>query len=678
MKKEKWKNLYIILCGIGFVFCYAYLIICSKTGDMFWGSVPKGAVLVAMEILFTLAMTVMDYKFGGKLATILLGIALGYSFLGMLRTRDLSIFAGLVTSAVGLAAVLLICAYKKKAAKIYNSDSLAIKSISASFTAMYFLDLKKDEYSEYSSVPDVREAVGKTGTDIRENLRRGFEKMTDPDQMESLLEFVNIDTLSERIKGQKYIRQDFHGPVFGWCSVAIYPVKHDEDGQLIRALLGIQQVDEYRKRELIYRDKLRYQASYDELTGILNRNGFFEAVGNKLEKNKDTSWLVVCLDIKNFRVVNELFGQVIAEKVLRNIAAALSGFHRESAVCGRIYGDRFAVLMQESDFTEGEIVDLLKPLTKLENESSYHMHIHAGVYHVTDPFMEISVMCDRAIEAIATVKENLQQVVVFYDQSMGDKRRQETEIINEVDNAIETGQFKMFLQPQVTCDGTLLGGEALVRWFHPEKGMIPPAMFIPVLEQSGQIIRMDQIIWEEACKRLKAWKDAGYENLHISVNISPKDFYFYDLYRTFTNLVEQYGINPDMLKLEITETVLMTEAKDHLDVLKKLRAYGFTIEIDDFGSGYSSLNTLGEMEVDVLKLDLGFLRKAERDEKSKTILGFVLKLAKSLNLVTVSEGVEQESQVEYLRDAGCDVLQGYYFSKPLPVDEFEQKYGITF
>ena len=150
------------------------------------------------------------------------------------------------------------------------------------------------------------------------------------------------------------------------------------------------------------------------------------------------------------------------------------------------------------------------------------------------------------------------------------------------------------------------------------------------------------------------------------------------MYRTFTNLVEQYGINPDMLKLEITETVLMTEAKDHLDVLKKLRAYGFTIEIDDFGSGYSSLNTLGEMEVDVLKLDLGFLRKAERDEKSKTILGFVLKLAKSLNLVTVSEGVEQESQVEYLRDAGCDVLQGYYFSKPLPVDEFEQKYGITF
>lgn len=323
------------------------------------------------------------------------------------------------------------------------------------------------------------------------------------------------------------------------------------------------------------------------------------------------------------------------------------------------------------------MIELLNPLTKLETESSYHMHIHAGVYHITDSSLEIPVMYDRAIEAIETVKDNLQQVVVYYDQSMGDKRRQETEIVNEVDNAIETGQFKMYLQPQVTCEGQLLGGEALVRWFHPEKGMISPAMFIPVLEQSGQIIRMDRVIWEEACKRLKVWKDAGYEKLHISVNISPKDFYYFDLYDTFTGLVEQYEIPPEKLKLEITETVLMTEAKGCLEVLKKLRAYGFVIEIDDFGSGYSSLNTLGEMEVDVLKLDMGFLQKAERDEKSKKILGFVLKLAKSLNLITVTEGVELEEQVSYLRDAGCDVLQGFYYSKPLPVEEFEQKYHIT-
>jgi EAL domain-containing protein (putative c-di-GMP-specific phosphodiesterase class I) len=195
-----------------------------------------------------------------------------------------------------------------------------------------------------------------------------------------------------------------------------------------------------------------------------------------------------------------------------------------------------------------------------------------------------------------------------------------------------------------------------------------------VLERTGLICRLDKYIWELACKKLREWKDSGLKDCHISVNISSKDFYLTDIYSTFTELVEKYEISPQKLRLEITETAIMRDLETQLELIERLRNYGFAVEIDDFGSGYSSLNMLKDMNVDTLKIDMGFLRRTDYEERSRTILKTVISLSKQLGMEVVTEGVETEEQVNFLEASGCDIFQGYYFAKPMPTEEFEKKY----
>jgi EAL domain-containing protein (putative c-di-GMP-specific phosphodiesterase class I) len=263
---------------------------------------------------------------------------------------------------------------------------------------------------------------------------------------------------------------------------------------------------------------------------------------------------------------------------------------------------------------------------------------------------------------------------VYYSDDMMSGAIYERNLLGEFDSALEKNQFQMFLQPQTDAEGKLLGGEALVRWLHPERGMVPPGKFISVFEKTGMIYRLDYYIWRCACEKLREWKDRGLEQYYISVNISPRDFYYLDIYSTFVELVNEYRISPANLKLEITETALMSDFDKQFMLMKRLREYGFQIEIDDFGSGYSSLNMLKDMPVDVIKIDMGFLRQTEHMKKSRIILETIVSLAKRLEMPVVVEGVETEEQLAFLKELECNVYQGYYFSKPIPVAEFEEKY----
>ena len=213
-----------------------------------------------------------------------------------------------------------------------------------------------------------------------------------------------------------------------------------------------------------------------------------------------------------------------------------------------------------------------------------------------------------------------------------------------------------------------------MRWIHPERGLVPLGEFIPVLEKTGYICRLDMNTWELACRKLREWQDNGFTDYHISVNISPKDFYFTDVYKTFTELVERFGIKPENLHLEITETAIMNDFKKQLVLIQRLREYGFCVEMDDFGSGYSSLNMLKDMCVDTLKVDMEFLRKTENSERARTILKMIISLSKQLGMEVITEGVETKEHVDLLTETGTDIFQGYYFSKPMPVDEFEKRY----
>ncbi|MDE7138149.1 MAG: EAL domain-containing protein, partial [Ruminococcus sp.] len=276
------------------------------------------------------------------------------------------------------------------------------------------------------------------------------------------------------------------------------------------------------------------------------------------------------------------------------------------------------------------------------------------------------------------IKDSYQNIVAYYDSHLRDDFISEQKVISEFENAIETGQFRAYIQPQITADGRINGGEVLVRWIHPD-GVIPPCKFIEIFEQTGLISRLDIYMWELACIQLDKWNREGRTDYYLSVNISQKDFYLLDVYEVITSLVDKYQINPESLHLEITETAVMNNPAVQLKLIQRLRDFGFIIEIDDFGSGYSSLNTLKDLTADVLKIDMGFLKDTEnKEERSKTILGMIVSLAKSLDMEVITEGVETKEQVNFLTEFGCDIFQGYFFAKPMPVGEFEEKYLSTY
>ena len=220
-------------------------------------------------------------------------------------------------------------------------------------------------------------------------------------------------------------------------------------------------------------------------------------------------------------------------------------------------------------------------------------------------------------------------------------------------------------------EGKTIGAEALVRWIHPEEDIRPPFSFIPVFEKNGMIAEVDRYIWRKSCEILARWQKEG-KDLFISVNISPKDFYLLDVPATLKGLVEEYRVKPERLRLEITETMMMNEAEAHMEILRDLQAAGFFIEMDDFGSGYSSLNLLREMPVDVLKIDMVFLQKASQNLRAKVIVEEVIALARKLGIVSLTEGVETKKQYDTLMEMGCQMYQGYYFAKPMPVEDFER------
>lgn len=449
-----------------------------------------------------------------------------------------------------------------------------------------------------------------------------------------------------------------------------YRNMHDDRGMGIGCFFKIEDKTEDVKR---FKEE-RYRATHDCMTGLYNREGFFEAAKEFVINHADAQMYIIASNIKDFKLVNELFGTDKGDEVLKNLAGILDKSGHGECVTGRIAGDKFVKAMLKEDFDEQLIVDKMEALCSLTEDGNYKMHAYIGVCEVGDVNEPIQTMYDKANMAIDRIKGDYQQVVSFYDDSDMKRLMMEKNVVAEFDRAIENKEFILYLQPQVDHTGKALGAEALVRWQHPQRGLLYPNSFIGILERAGLIYKLDNYIWETSAQRLKMWKNAGLEQYHISVNISAKDFYYLDLYEVFTGLVKKYDINPARLNLEITETVIMSDVKMHMEVISKLQEFGFHIEIDDFGSGYSSLNTLKDIKADVLKIDMLFLRDTENQSRSKAILSSVISMAKTLNMPVITEGVETKNQVDFLSVMGCEMFQGYYFSKPVPVKEFEQKY----
>ena len=458
----------------------------------------------------------------------------------------------------------------------------------------------------------------------------------------------------------------------------VYQRLRDKKGVIIGSYIKIDDITQ----DLAKLNSEIVRSSNDSLTGLNNRSAFFKKAKELLRTSAFVPRYLVCTNIKYFKLINDLFGNDFGDKILCETAAILKKIpdlededKKDNCIIGRIAGDKFAILIRKELFSKEKILENLNKLQNLTKDLNYHLQISIGVYEISDIYESVASMVDKANLAIQTIKDEYSRNIAFYDTSLMDKLMAEKSVIGSFNKALSEGEFQIYLQPQIDCkSNSVVGAEALVRWNSPEQGLVMPSEFIAPLEKAGYIYKLDEYIWNLAAMQLKEWQEKGLD-FYIAVNISAKDFYFLDLVSIFNGLVKKYGINPKRLKLEITETVLIHDIKMHTKVIDELQSYGFSIEMDDFGSAYSSLNALKDLAVDLIKIDMAFLRETKYTQRSRHIINAIIKMAKSLGITIISEGVETAEQAEFLKDLGCDLLQGYYFSRPVPVKEFTETYA---
>ena len=462
----------------------------------------------------------------------------------------------------------------------------------------------------------------------------------------------------------------------------------EKDGETVYIYVNYQQLLDEKGRvfgygfqfedrtEMVRRyEEEKRRATHDTLTGLLNRDSFEGRVKEILGKT-DEPYYMVCRNIKDFKLINELCGTEVGDAILIALAGLIRRAERGESVSTRMYADKFCTLTPARYFDGEKIKASMQKVLDGALSIPLKTHFYIGVYEVGDRNESVWTMCDKAMMAIDAIRNTYEQYFSYYNEEMFQRILREKEVLGQFDTAIENGEFHMFLQPQIAKDGRLVGAEALVRWIHPGKGMIYPGDFIPVLEKTGLIHKLDLYMWEKAAQTLQQWKRDGRENISISVNISTKDFYLIDINEAFRSLSEKYDFDIKTLKLEITESALMKDIRKIMHSMDDLHAQGFEIEIDDFGSGYSSLGMLKDINADILKLDMIFLQESENFGRGTTILKNVISMSKELGMPVITEGVETREQMEFLQSTGCDMYQGYYFAKPMSVDSFEREYQI--
>ena len=415
-----------------------------------------------------------------------------------------------------------------------------------------------------------------------------------------------------------------------------------------------------------------YLATYDELTGIYNKQAFYTKTKEMLLDNPDKNFDLLRINIERFKVLNDLFGESTGDKLLRYIGKFLKEINLPLCVSGRLYADNFVVCYEAGKGDSRRMINTLQMVADsfaINNRTI----LSFGLYRIDDKTLPVSVMCDRANMALWKAKGNFKNPYCEYDEKMRQQVLKEQKIINAMEMAIQNKEFTLYLQPKYDIEkGTIIGAEALVRWISRENGFISPGDFIPVFENNGFVYEVDKFIWEESCRYLRKWLDEGREVHPISVNVSRIDLYDPKLVKHLVDLREKYQLPSQYLELEITESAYTEDPEQIITITRQLREAGFVILMDDFGTGYSSLNMLKDIQIDVLKLDMGFLKSSDYSAKGGNILTAILKMAESLKMQTIAEGVETKEQVEFLKSIGCKYVQGFYYSKPLPVGEFEK------
>lgn len=424
--------------------------------------------------------------------------------------------------------------------------------------------------------------------------------------------------------------------------------------------------------------ELRYMAHHDALTGISNRVIFMDKLEHAIFRARHYSSKVALLflDLDRFKVINDSLGHHVGDEILREVAHRLQGCIRQTDTVARLGGDEFTVILENMTSTDdvtkvaGEIIDkLAQPLHIHENELVITSSIGIALY--PSDTEDINTLIKFADTAMYKAKESGRNAYKYYSEHMGNMGENRLALEMQLRNALERKEFLLYYQPQVDAQsGRLTGAEALIRWQHPEYGMVSPLEFIPLLEETGLIISTGEWVLNEACRQAQQWRDAGHDDITIAVNLSALQLCDSQFIPRLHNILAQTGLDASLLELEITESMLMKNVDNAIEMLKSINELGISIAIDDFGTGYSSLSYLKKLPLNKLKIDRSFIKDITISSDDLAIVSTIIAMAKTLQLKVVAEGVETTEQETLLRQGGCNYLQGYLLSKPLPADEF--------
>ena len=438
---------------------------------------------------------------------------------------------------------------------------------------------------------------------------------------------------------------------------------------LARVLVVIQDVDS----EMKVKKELAYRTSYDAITQLYNSESFYKRALERLELDEEAHYAVISVGIDHFTVITDRFGIEASNKCLKFLSACIINHLKWEDVACRYDGDVFVILKKYD--TDEELVELAKDLSSefvIEEARKCGSTLALGIYKVVNTDLPVQLMCDRSLLARREARGNKIVNYAFYNDKIRLMRRYHSEMESEMESALENNEFLMYLQPKIDLSsGKIHGAEALVRWQHRPDEMRMPGDFLPLFESNGFIKKLDEYMWDKAAQFIAEIKDEGMI-VPISVNISRYHVDNSNLVDTLVNITKKHNIENKYLELEITETLFTQDVTKLYKIMQNLQENGFVLEMDDFGSGYSSLNMLREAPVGVVKIDRYFIDEILLTKKGQIVIENTVNMLKQLGMLVVAEGVEKREQVDFLKSVNCDVVQGYYFSKPIPAEDFRK------
>ncbi len=411
----------------------------------------------------------------------------------------------------------------------------------------------------------------------------------------------------------------------------------------------------------------------DPLTGMMNSVGFHRRVQSWVDKHPGRRYRIQRYNVDRFRDINGLYGREVGDRLLRDLARHMKRFDQgEDCFSAHLNADHFARFCAEGTMTLQECYDNFNSCFG-DYDLSIAITLHIGVYDLCEPDCDASTMSYKALLALQSIKGSQTRRIAYYEKGMLDEEREQGELLRDLETAVANEEFEVWFQPQVDyARRELVGAEALVRWRHPTRGLLMPGVFVPLLEKSDNIHQLDRYVIRKTCAYIHRWREAmPGRHITVSVNLSREDLDRPDLCAKLDAIMSRYAVPREALHLEVTESAYVEETQRVMQAVQDFRSRGFIVEMDDFGSGYSSLNALKDIDIDKLKLDMRFLA-GDDTAKGRTILRYVIGMARALDLSIIAEGVETKEQADMLLDFGCSEMQGYYFSKPVPADAYER------